>query len=103
MKPHCFACDQEEGLARATCCQRLCCPSHRYGDGSIVSGYTCSDHPFGMWYESRARARLAKPKSSVLHRVLYWAVILIVSWIVTGLLIRVVELSGKAVSRAGIS
>ena len=49
----CFACEVTERLALATCCGRLCCPSHRFGDGSLRSGFTCSDHPFGMAYELR--------------------------------------------------
>jgi len=48
----CFACEVTERLELAICCKRPCCPNHRYGTGAHESGFTCSDHPFGMSYES---------------------------------------------------
>jgi hypothetical protein len=50
----CFACEVTERLVLAICCKRPCCPNHRYGTGSHESGFTCSDHPFGMAYEPPA-------------------------------------------------
>lgn len=57
MVTKCFACGATYRLVVAICCRRPCCPSHRYGTGDVSSGFTCSDHPFGMTYEPR-RERL---------------------------------------------
>ena len=62
----CFACNVTERLTVSTCCGRPCCPSHRYGDGAITSGFTCSDHPFGMRYESfKERVRYVASRGGV--------------------------------------
>lgn len=73
---HCFACSATEGLALSTCCNRLCCGSHRFGDGSIASGFTCSDHPFGMQYETKPQplATYRKSRRHPLLWILLWAV-----------------------------